>query len=71
MHLGSEDGNSVNGVYIGQERDIFVRFCKGIAVGTLVECKNAGSVYFDILRPNPEVDKVVIYNGQDLGYGKR
>lgn len=71
LHLGSEDGNSVNGVYIGQESDLFVRFCKGIAVGTLVECKNAGSVYFDILRPNPEVDKVVIYNGQDLGYGKK
>ena len=71
LHLASEDNHNVNGVYIGTESSLITRFCKGVSVGTLIECSNAKNIHFDIINPNDKINKVVLFNGQDLGYDKK
>ena len=71
LHLASEDNHNVNGVFIGTESSLITRFCKGVSVGTLIECSNAKNIHFDIIDPNDKINNVVVFNGQDLGYDKK
>ena len=69
LHLGSENGNNVNGVKLGTRAELYCRFLKLVGVGNGVIIPSTDStVVFDVIKCDGNVNRVIYYNNRDLGY---
>ena len=69
LHLGSEDGNNVNGVKVGAKAELYCKYLKLVSVGdgVIINTDDSTTV-LDVINCNSNVNRVIVYVGRDLGY---